>query len=273
MAGQANDGEAIRDRLWVWAHEAGVYNGSWGLPDGSRITPVEGAYYLGIPNAIFVRYAGHPEPPFDRYALPFRSLRRVMWSIVGEAGRTSDAERELVLSLSRRLPNLTGFFMDDFFHLHPGRPWPEDGSVPAALSVEQLDRVRQQIRESGERLELGVTLYTHQLDPRLRPHLERCDLISLWTWRAEELARLEESFRRYREIMPASRTLLGLYMWDFGTHRPMPLDAMRHQCEVGLRWLREGQVEGLIFLATNLCDLELDAVEWTRGWIRNLSPH
>jgi hypothetical protein len=270
MPQPGSEGEAIRDRLWVWAHEAGVYNGSWGLPGGSRITPVEGAHYLGIPNAIFVRYGGQPEPPFDRYALPFRSLRRVMWSIVGEAGRTSDAEREHVLALPRRLPNLTGFFMDDFFHLHPGQSLPEDGSVPAALSLEQLGRVRQLIRDSGEGLELGVTLYTHQLDPRIRPHLEQCDLISLWTWHAEELARLEENLARYREIMPESRTLLGLYMWDFGTHRPMPLDAMRHQCEVGLRWLREGQVEGLIFLATNLCDLELEAVEWVRGWVQSL---
>jgi hypothetical protein len=264
-----SEGEAIRDRLWVWAHEAGVYNGAWGLPGGSRITPVEGAHYLGIPNAIFVRYSGQPEPPFDRYAVPFRSLRRVIWSVVGEGGRTSDAEREHVLSLARGLPNLTGFFMDDFFHLHPGRPWPEDGSVPAALSVEQVERVREQIRATGERLELGVTLYTHQLDPRIRPHLERCDLVSLWTWHAQELERLEENIARYREIMPESRTLLGLYMWDFGTHGPMPLDLMRHQCEVGLRWLRAGQMEGLVLLATNLCDLDLEAVEWTREWIRD----
>ena len=264
--------DEVRDRLWVWAHEAGVYNDHWGLPGGSRITPVEGAHYLGIPNAIFVRYSGHPEPPFERYALPFRSLRRVMWSIVGEAGRTSDEERGHVLSLTQRLPNLTGFFMDDFFHLHPGQAWPKDGSVPAVLSVEQLDHVRSQIRQAGERLELGVTLYTHQLDPRIQPHLERCDLVSLWTWRAEELFRLEESFARYRAIMPASRTLLGLYMWDFGTHRPMPLEAMRHQCELGLRWLRAGDVDGLIFLATNLCDLDLETVEWTREWIAQLPP-
>ena len=47
----------------------------------------------------------------------------------------------------------------------------------------------------------------------------------------------------------------------------MPLDLMRHQCELGLRWLRQGRIEGMIFLASCLCDLELEAVEWTRNWI------
>jgi hypothetical protein len=259
--------EWLRDRVWVWAHMAGVYNGFWGLPEGSQITPVEGACFLGVPNVIFVRYSGQPEPPFDRYAVPFRGMRRVMWSIVGEAGRTSDEERRAVYSLTERLPNLTGFFMDDFFHLHPGQSWPEDGSVPASLSVEDLRQVRGQIREAGEGLELGVTLYTHQLDPRIRPHLELCDVVSVWTWYAEELPKLEGNLDRFRALMPKSRVLLGLYMWDFGRARPMPLDLMRHQCEVGLRLLRMGEVEGLVLLATNICDLDLETVEWTRDWL------
>ena len=71
-----------------------------------------------------------------------------------------------------------------------------------------------------------------------------------------------KSFRRYPRPCGEPRTRWVLHV-DFGTDQPMPLAAMRHQCEVGLRWLREGQVEGPIFLATNLCDLELDAVEWT----------
>jgi hypothetical protein len=47
----------------------------------------------------------------------------------------------------------------------------------------------------------------------------------------------------------------------------MAVEMMRHQCELGLRWLREGQIEGMIFLASCICDLELEAVEWTRSWI------
>jgi hypothetical protein len=42
---------------------------------------------------------------------------------------------------------------------------------------------------------------------------------------------------------------------------------MASQCEMGLQWLRDGRVEGLIFLASCICDLDLEAVEWTRRWI------
>ena len=60
--------------------------------------------------------------------------------------------------------------------------------------------------------------------------------------------------------------LFGCYMWDFGAQQPMPLDMMQKQTELGLQWLRARQVEGRIFLATNICDLKLETVEWTRKW-------
>jgi hypothetical protein len=47
----------------------------------------------------------------------------------------------------------------------------------------------------------------------------------------------------------------------------MPLDLMQHQCELGLRWLRQGRIGGMIFLASCLCDLDLEAVMWTRDWL------
>jgi len=42
---------------------------------------------------------------------------------------------------------------------------------------------------------------------------------------------------------------------------------MEHQCELGLKWLREGNIEGMILLASCICDLDLEAVEWTREWV------
>jgi len=56
-------------------------------------------------------------------------------------------------------------------------------------------------------------------------------------------------------------------MWGFGSGKPIPIDLMRRQCELGLQWLKVKRIEGLIFLATNICDLGLEAVEWSRHWI------
>jgi len=404
-------GNTVRDRLWVWAHAVGSYDNAYGLPANSRITPVEGARYLGVPNLILIRYGDKPQPPFEEYAAPCRSLDRLFWSVTGAGGVTSEEERAHVFRLAAGMPNLVGLFMDDFFHFGdsdqpqwlaandptfpvtytvrlvepvpatrleltqsawhsgdyrtaafavevpagvdgwqevaqgvvpnqpaatvsvalPGAPiralrlrllgthdlkdarscglgrvqlWAGDGEVslaqaraeasssypgfdpqaalraaapdpgpaPAALSPEDLRALRQRLAIGDRRLDLAVTLYMHQLSPRILPHLEFCDVVSLWTWRAQDLHHLEASFARFRELAPAQRVLLGCYLWDFGTGTPMPLDLMKRQAELGLQWLCAGQVEGLIFLATNVCDLGLETVAWTRDWIATVGP-
>src|SRR5262245_35477496 len=92
----------LRDHLWLWAHEAGSHDTGYDTPAPSRMTPAEAAFYLDIPNLIMVRYLGNPAPPFDRYAVSFRPLRRVVWSIVGAAGKTEADERAHVLDLAGR---------------------------------------------------------------------------------------------------------------------------------------------------------------------------
>ena len=42
------------------------------------------------------------------------------------------------------------------------------------------------------------------------------------------------------------------------------------QCETALRWLHAGRIEGMIFLASCICDMELQTVEWTREWIASV---
>jgi len=67
-----------RDKIWLWAHEAGSHNSWANMPGVSRITPVEAACHMGISNLILVAYANRPEPPFDQYALPMSGLRRLV---------------------------------------------------------------------------------------------------------------------------------------------------------------------------------------------------
>ena len=55
-----------------------------------------------------VRYAGKPQPPYDRHAVSFQSLNQVVWSIVGARGASQQRERADVLDLAARFPNITG---------------------------------------------------------------------------------------------------------------------------------------------------------------------
>lgn len=261
---KSGESPTVGDRLWLWGHDAGAHNDGWGLPGPSRITPAEAAFYLGVSNLIMVRYAGRPPLPFDQFALPLRTLKQVVWSVVGAEGRTDEEERAHVLDLASRHPNITGIMLDDFFGANAGD---SAGGGSAALSPSGLRELRNRLTVDRRRLDLWAVLYDSQLGRPLAEYLDLMDKVSLWTWESEGLANLGESLGRLEVLAPRCGKVLGCYLWDYAKKRPMPLDRMRHQCESGLRWLREGKIEGMIFLASCICDLELEAVEWARQWI------
>ena len=43
---------------------------------------------------------------------------------------------------------------------------------------------------------------------------------------------------------------------------------MQRQVELGCQWLKARRIAGMIFLATPNVDVGLEAVEWTRQWVR-----
>jgi hypothetical protein len=404
--------ESIRDRIWIWAHEAGVYNEtSWfrNVPRKSSIGPVEAAEYMGIRNLIMVRYEGRPEPPFERRYAPFRRLDKVLWSLTGLGGATSEQERKETLELAAKEPNLAGFVMDDFFcggvyvpspahwlaeasakfpvaatfvppapaacdkleltqsawanndyrakdfavDVSPGggawrevfkgvlpdepaatpavdlpgtplaalrirvlsthdtqgamscglkriRLWEKgrlldtstweahassaqaafppgnllvdeaDVPIPASLTPRQLADLRERLVLRGRRLPLAAVVYTEQIMPRALHHLKHVEWALLWTWRPADLKDLERNLAALEKLIPDKRILLGCYMFDFHNCRALPVELMKMQAERGLKWLKAGRIEGIIFLGTPVCDLGLEAVEWTRQWLASV---
>lgn len=250
----------VRDKLWIWAHEAGSHNSGWELPAPSRMTPAEGAFYLGVPNIIMVRYDDKPAPPFEQYAIAFSPLKRVVWSIVGAGGRTEKEEVELARNLAAQFPNICGVMMDDFFK----------GDGEGAYTADELSQIQEQLTVYGQKLDLWVVLYNHQLGVPVDEHLAQCDVVTFWTWRSDDLNALEENFGCIERIAPSCKKVLGCYMWDYGNRKPMPISLMEKQCQLGLQWLRSGRIDGMIFLASCICDLELETVEYTRRWINEV---
>jgi hypothetical protein len=252
--------ETVRDRLWIWGHEAGSHNGRWNLPGISRMTPAEGAYFLGVPNLVMVCFGNLPEPPFETRMRALSPLRRVVWSVLGDSSSSRDDLPE-VLSLSERYPNLVGGIMDDFFH-EPGA----EGRI-SRYSVAELQRLRARLRRGTRPLDLWVVLYAHQLALPVQPYLAECDVVTFWTWKAQDLRSLEGSLSRARALAGEKPLVLGCYMWDYGVGQPMPRELMQQQCEFGLSALRAGRIAGMIFLASCIADLGLESVEWARQWV------
>jgi hypothetical protein len=205
-----------------------------------------------------IRYNGLPLMPYDQLTIPMRTLTRIGWGITGARGETSRAERDHVLDLAARTPNVTGLVMDDFINWDTGEP---------ELSLDDLRDLATQREIPDRTLDLMTILYIHQLDVDIADYLSYCNQISLWTWHASDLEDLGANLARLEAIAPEHELFLGCYMWDLGPRAPMPLDRFQRQCEQGLKWLRSGRITGMIFLASCYCDLELDTVEWLRGWI------
>jgi hypothetical protein len=297
-AAEKNGTVAARDRFWIFTVYPGGDNSyleSGGVRGGSRMTPAEGAFWLGVPNLLFIR--SHETPPlpgleqawraktsFQQYAISFQSLDRVVWSVVGSGGKGSMSELPPVLQLAKQFPNFRGVYLDDFIIDAKKQP---DGLVAGrpALLPEELQRARQQMKPVGRPLDIWVTLYTHEINtarktaspafrgcnPQLATFLDQFDVLTLWTWNSDELRELEENFAALEKIAPKqARIALGLYIWDFHNRKPVPLELMQHQCELGLKWLKECRIHDMIFLANTVLDVGLPSAEFAREWIRKV---
>ena len=276
----------VRDHLWMWGHPAGSYDTArdktqwpftdYGFPKTSRMTPAEGALYLGIPNVIFVRYNGRPLPGgFERYAMTLSPFKRVVWSLNIAPRRkgpvhmrwtaVDEEEHETVRRLFEKYPNFAGVILDDYFKT-TGREITSPGpgreiSGPAAVM---------KLKETFGRAQFWDVMYTVDIEATDKEHLALMDVLTLWTRNDEDLLNLEESFAKADRLIPEKPRVLGCYMWDYlGDKRPIPLALMKHQCESALRWLKAGRIQGMIFCASSMCDMDIEAVEWVRRWIQN----
>ena len=245
----------LRDRCWAWGHDTGQVDGEksgWGLDVGKVDYPIaEGARFLGCPNIKVIRWG----VPDESYIEQFRDARRVTW-LLGQDTKALKQNGEFAFSLVNKMPNLMGLDIDDYL----------SGKNDM---VSQVPNLRKRIDSCGRKIELHAVLYTMQLnDPRVVPAMEAVDVVSLWTWRAPDLAKLRENFRRYRELLPNKRTLLGIYLYDFGRHLQMPVAAMESQLADALALYKEGEIEGFVFLCTSIFNRSFPTIALTRDWIR-----
>jgi hypothetical protein len=288
----------VRDRLWIFTVYAGGNNKDQQgrhhicdfAPGGSRMTPAEGAFWLGVPNLLFIRAKDIPPLPsleteraktsFEQYAMSFQPLDRVVWSVVGSGGAGGMNELPPVLDLTRKYPNIRGVFLDDF--VRPDKQ--ENGRMVGrpSLQREDLSLAREQMKSLGRPMEIWVTLYTHEInpvrktapgfkecDPPLASFLDQFDVLTLWTWNSDEIPEWEENLTALEKIAPKhARIAMGLYLWDFHNRKPVPVELMRQQCDLGLQWLREGRIHDLIFLANTMLDVGMPSAEFAREWVR-----
>lgn len=259
----------LQDRLWMWGHDPGVYDGPKGvynIPLSAPMSMAEGSKSMGIPNVCVIR-GGTPN---EEYRKQFKDIKRIAWNLSSGSNKSYYALKSYVFGLRDTMPNLTGYYLDDFFHMTKTPGFDRDSEAnpaPAALSLEEMKRLHQETIAYPRRLDLAVVLYTHQLYASIKPVMKCVDVVSLWIWSGSDIRRIEESFKKYRSLAPDKPTLLGIYMWDFGGKKELTKEFMVQQLDYSYRLYKEGQIEGLIFHCTPLCNKGLAAVDYARQWI------
>jgi hypothetical protein len=234
------------------------------------MTPAEGALYLGIPNVIFLRYSGRPLPSaFGHYARRVSPFKRIVWEINMSPRRKGpvqlrwtdidEEEHAEIRRLFGQYRNFAGVIFDDYLK-NPGKPITAAGS----------DAVRK-VKASFKPAEFWDAMYTVDIETTDKDYLALIDVVTVWTRNDDDLINLEQNLTKLESLYPRMRKVLGVYMWDYlGDRLPIPLDRMKHQCDVGLRWLKAGRIEGMTFCASPMCDMGVEAVEWVRRWIRQV---
>jgi hypothetical protein len=258
----------VRDKLWMWGHPVNAHGPTtrWKTPRESRITPVEAACYMGTPNMHMVwawrPEAPEPTPSWKQYALPFNAMKRVVWSIAHGHGLSYT---DHIFPLIAQSPNVTGVIVDDFFT-------PQADGRFASLTEAELAEVHKQLNPPGKpKLDLWCVVYEQDMPKPIGPMIEKMDVLAYFMWNSPSVPKIESHFEALEKLAPHKRKALGLYLWDYEGRRHMPMDLVVHQSEVALKLLKAGRIEAIIFVASCICDLELEAVEWTRKWIAEVA--
>ena len=261
----------LGDNLWMWGHDTGHYDGpvnyarhDYKIPWSAPITMADACVEMGIPNCCVIR-PGMP-PPEDDYLTQFSKLGGISWLLW-------KSTREYCLEKAVRIPNIKAFDLDDFFMEYPGVEERPDGTKvrvnKGVMSLREIDETRRELSEkAGHPVELRLVLYTKQLSPTIIPACEAVDTVLLWTWDGRDVKSMGTNVCRFRSLLPDKPILLGLYMWDFGGHKPIEREFMQSQLDLAAKLYGQGIIEGMIFHCTPLVNKHLEAVEMAREWIR-----
>ena len=252
----------LRDKFWLWGHPENRYFNEYGNYRHSRMTPLEGALYLGVRNLFMVPVGVKVNP--RQYNKSFTPLRQVGWSIDNATTADSLVLDEL-LANAREFPNLGCAVFDDFVGQRKARPFP----------VENFQAVRDRLHNNEVRpLDMWMVLYTREFgldaqeDAWLRPYLDVFDGIIMWTWEEKDVVLFEEKFARFKELTPSRRRMLGLYLWNFGEHKEATSAAVKWQLERYSDLIRQGEVEGVVLHTNTMADLDYSAYDTAVKWMQ-----
>lgn len=251
----------LRDKFWIWGHPEGRYNHEYGNNAESRMTPMEGALYMGARNMFMVPVGVNVDP--RQYNKSFVTLDNVGWAIDNAAADPSALN--VLLEQAPHFPNITCGVFDDFVGYLAKHPMPP----------EKFHAVHERMHtEAARPLDMWMVLYTHEFgidraqDEAFQPYIDAFDGIIMWTWEEQHLSQFEEKFARFKELTRNKRRMLGLYLYNFGECKMATAEAARWQLDRYTELLRAGEIEGIVLHTNTMADLDHPAYDVETAWMR-----
>lgn len=167
-------------------------------------------------------------------------------------------EAETVSRLSLTYRNVKGAIDDELFG-HVKR----EGITP-----DQYGTVHHSLKKSNPQLKLWGVLFDFELNKEdLAGYIPYMDLINIWIWNPKDFPSVDRHLKRCRELFPGKPIVLGCYLRDFFTQRPMPLDMLKFQWEQILRHVVNRSIDGYAILAACLIDGQPEQARWVRDFL------
>ena len=254
----------VRDLMWVWGNPEMAREGEHTVASFAQASPAQRARLLGVPNIVMAGL-GVPrdDDEADAIAKPVGQFKRLVWEIAPDhesAGPPFDYQARLaqVRRLVDNYPQSEGVLLDDLSTL----------GIDRGLKPEHIRRVRELLGGKYRSVKVWGVVYTMSLGRQgIAEYVKELDGIHLWTWHAKDVVDLERNVERCERLFPRKPIVLGLYLYDYGGGRRMPLDLLEAQCHTALRLAHAGRIQGIVFLTiTN----DAEAVGWTSDWIKQV---
>jgi hypothetical protein len=237
----------------------------YGLGEGCTYFGLRKAYYLyhGNNEMALAKLAHLAEVICDISIWRYRKLEdaqgNIGWGITHEKSpEVMRAEAEAVSRLSLSFPNVRGAMLDDLLGAIRSQ-----GYAPGTCA-----EIRAALKAHNPRLQVCSTVYTHELEAGNWTALdELIDVVFLWTWKSEDLLKLDDGVARCRELFPGKPIILGCYLSDYTMRAPVPMDRLRFQWERIPGYLDKGLIDGFCILGAYLIDHHPEQASWVREFI------
>lgn len=252
----------LHDLIWVWGNPEMGEEGAHTAATFAQATPAERAHLLGASNVIMAGLGlPHDNEKAKTLSQEVARFPRLVWEIGSDAiGEGSSFVYDDTIArlgrLRKEFPQIEGVLLDDMSSL----------GIDAGFKPEHIRQVRELVSRNCPGVQTWGVVYTMNLNRRgIERYIRELDVLNLWTWHAKDIVDIEKNVAHCRQSFPNKPIVLGLYLYDYGDNRRMPLELLEKQCATALKLAEAGDIRGIVFLTINN---DPDTVGWAADWIK-----